>query len=145
MKRDRRIPRYTWLKYIISRDTWSDVLFPVILLYILETNCRYFQHTLSYHGNTLLIILTILSTFVSQVSISLINKTICVVITRVCNTCTLTCNHILIINTLISHNNKSYIPIFRDAFFEHFIFSDTWPEPPLWASNKGPHYLITVD
>ena len=33
--RDCRIPRYTWLQYIILRDTWSDVLFPVIVSHVL--------------------------------------------------------------------------------------------------------------
>ena len=32
--------------------------------------------------------------------------------------------------TCISRDNKSYILIFRDTFFKHFISHDTWPDPP---------------
>ena len=64
---DCRIPRYTWLQYIISRNTWCDVLFTMILLFILNKN----------YGTTLLRILIKLSKFLSQdrSSISLFNKT----------------------------------------------------------------------
>ena len=73
---DCRIPRYTWFEYIISGDFSSiNSLFVII-------------HWM-YHGTTLHRILVILL-ISSQSNISLINKTsIWIVITLVCNICTL--------------------------------------------------------
>ena len=126
--RDCWIPHCTWLQYVISRDTWYDILFSVILPYILNKTCllwsrlffsvdSFFQPIYwTFRATTLPVYVEYYVYYHNF--INLISKTsIWWVIALVRNTCTFK-----FIISLISSDNKSYILIFRIThFFKHFI------------------------